>query len=239
MKKKIIHIILPILFALYVSKSVAQTHQIGFSMGVGSTSLTSDFNDEKNFFTNPFSHNTSSYYLVGVEYLFKIKPTILKLGTGIFYNQRTLNNAKVEIELIEQIEKMEMSYVNIPIGVDFNFGRSFNFIISSGMNFNYLIKSTVSSDITQEFISSKSDFQIGYYTAVGLSYIPKIQGGSVFEIVIKYQNNHDFTKIYNSPIQSKFGTFGKSAIKGHDGFINLKLLFYIRHSNKNLKHEKT
>ncbi|HLU85625.1 MAG TPA: hypothetical protein VKZ45_09120 [Vicingaceae bacterium] len=222
---KLRYIIFLFLMGLFFKLS-AQNQQIGVSFGHGSTILT-EINSNTVYFVPPFPNNTSNYYHLGFNYLLKIPTTILRVKTGFFYSQRSLVNTTFETyNSINRIDLLKTNNISIPMGMQFNFGKSLKLILETGVNLNYMVNYHVSDKIKNDFKETKKDFTASFYSSFGVSYIIKNEDTALFELMLMYQNNHDLNRIYSPTSFSKFGQQDIDA-KGHDGLVNIGFYFFI------------
>lgn len=185
----------------------SQTHQIGFSVGNGKSTIDDAINTP--FFIGIDNSNFSqkSYFLTtGFSYMYYPKKAFFNLNTGVNYSYRELSE-----------NNLYLNYIRIPLGIDFILGKKIKFVLGTGFYLGALLNK---NDIKAE---NSNLFQLGFSLKGGilLTITEKISLGSF------YNKNEDITPIYTKEVFGISGNKEESIkIRGKDGFFSLGIFYY-------------
>lgn len=187
--KRLIYILL---FSLTISRSFAQSLEVGGEIGYGSTYINDNIVFKEFFGSNALTNITG-----GVNIAFNPKKTIVFINSGIIYILKGNNN-------------YSFNNIRVPLGIKIEPGRRGKFIIGGGIYLNYLFKP--SGNVSPDFLDTKREFQFGGYFNTGAKY-QFLEHWNVFLVV---QINFDLSTLYFDVNPHHDGTHTNSPIHSYD-----------------------
>ena len=200
---KIIPIIISVVLILSLTaySSNAQESEIGVEVGYGKTVKDSYRGGPP---VTIFEKYFDDFLRIGLRYYYNFQKPIFNINTGLVYDDRRFENGR-------------STYLRVPLGIDFNIGRKFQFIWGVGLYFSYML--SFDTDF-YETIETYSNFQVGWQFNVGIG----VQISNRYNVSIRYQNNYDITEIYERKRVNHGGTSTED-VKGSDGFFSICLKY--------------
>ena len=185
---------------IFISSAIlSQENYLGINIGYGSIK----FKEARGNINLETPFNENKYTSLELMYYHKPEKASFMIKSGLGYAKR--KNIK---------EDYNLSYLSVPVGLDFLFGNKLKFVLGFGIYVGYVASS---KSIQNDLYFKK--FQFGGEINLGFLFVVSEK----VSLLSMYQSNFDFLEVYEIESSSPGGAIFQEKIKGTDGFIKVGL----------------
>jgi opacity protein-like surface antigen len=187
--------------------SYAQEKSIGVNLGFG----TAEMNESNSGILNQEAFTLKNYKLIEFFYTHKFENAPFLIKSGVIFNKREIEKGNYDL-----------SYISVPLGLDFVFGNKIQLVIGGGFYTGTIIQS-------KGFGSTNilNNFQFGAEVNAGFNF----QLSERLKLLAAYQINQDITKTYDKTTFSPGGAPYQEQMIGSDYYLKFGLSYQLIPTN--------